>query len=232
MKMEQIPGYPVWIFDGPPVSFFGFAYPTRMTVIALSGGRLWVHSPIHLDKDLRVRIDELGKVAYLVSPNKLHYLFLSEWKEAYPHAEIYASPGLRRRRKRVSFDHDLADAPPSEWAGEIDQVIVHGSWAMGEVEFFHCASKSLILTDLIQKLDPTKYGRVARLLMKADNLCAPDGQAPREWRWTFFGNRNKVRHAVHKMLDWNPDRVVIAHGEWCRSNGNEFLRDGFRWVLG
>ena len=113
-KLEQIPGYPVWIVDGGPVSFFGFTYPTRMTLIRLSGDRLWVHSPICLDDDLRARIEALGKVTYLVSPNKLHHLFLSAWKERYPEADVYASPGLRRHRRNyilitisVSFRHRI-----------------------------------------------------------------------------------------------------------------------------
>jgi hypothetical protein len=64
-------------------------------------------------------------------------LYLAEWKAAYPQARLFAPPGLRRRRRDLPFDADLADAPNRGWAGDIDQVLFAGSFAMTEVVFFH-----------------------------------------------------------------------------------------------
>lgn len=36
----------IWIADGASVSFFGFPYPTRMTIVRLADGSLWVRSRI------------------------------------------------------------------------------------------------------------------------------------------------------------------------------------------
>ena len=36
----------VWIIDGPPVRDMGFMFTTRMTVVKLSDGSLWVNSPV------------------------------------------------------------------------------------------------------------------------------------------------------------------------------------------
>ena len=104
-------GPEIWIVDGPVVSFHGFPYPTRMAVIRLSDGTLFVWSPIALSQPLRDALDALGPVGHLVSPNALHHLFLGEWKSAYPAARLYAPPGLRRKRKDLSFDAELGDAP-------------------------------------------------------------------------------------------------------------------------
>jgi hypothetical protein len=38
----------IWVADGASVLFFGFPYPTRMTVVRLADGSLWVCSPIAL----------------------------------------------------------------------------------------------------------------------------------------------------------------------------------------
>lgn len=141
-------GNAIWIGDGPIVSFFGFEYPTRTVVIRLSGGGLFVWSPIKLSAELKREVDQLGPVRFLVSPNRLHHLFLAEWKAAYPRARLYASPGLRRKCKDLAFDADLADRPDVEWVAEIDQVPLRGS-TLTEVEFFHHASRTAIFADLI-----------------------------------------------------------------------------------
>ena len=53
------------------------------------------------------------------------------------------------------------------WAGDIDQVLFRGSFAMTEAVFFHRASRTAIFADLIQNLprDLVKGGRgvLARL---------------------------------------------------------------------
>lgn len=76
----------LWIADGNCVSFYGFAYPTRSAIVRLSNGDLWVWSPIELTPDLQQSVDALGPVRHLISPNKLHHLYLQDWKAAYPEA--------------------------------------------------------------------------------------------------------------------------------------------------
>jgi hypothetical protein len=152
-------GPEIWIADGPVTSFYGFPYPTRMVVIRLSDGGLFVWSPVALSDSLRVAIDVLGPVRHLVSPNALHHLFLGEWKSGYPAARLYASPRLRRKRKDLTFDAELGDAPEPEWAADIDQVVVHGSFALTEVVFFHHSSHTALFADLIQNLPRDWFAR-------------------------------------------------------------------------
>jgi hypothetical protein len=42
----------IYSADGPTVPFFGFPYPTRMAVVQLSEGSLWVWSPVALTDEL------------------------------------------------------------------------------------------------------------------------------------------------------------------------------------
>ena len=64
---------------------------------------LWVWSPIHLDPQLRDEVEALGKPAHLVSPNKIHHLFLGEWKAAYPGAKLWGLPAVARKRRDLEL---------------------------------------------------------------------------------------------------------------------------------
>ena len=85
MVLKEI-SHNLWIHDGETVSFLGLPYSTRMTVIKLEQNRLWIYSPTALVPELKAAIDNLGEVSYLITPNKLHYLFLPQWAAAYPQA--------------------------------------------------------------------------------------------------------------------------------------------------
>jgi len=205
----------IWIAEGPSVPFLGVPYPTRMTLVRLSDGGLWLCSPIELTDELADAVQALGPVQHLVSPNKIHHLFLGQWAQAWPEAKLWASPGLARRRRDLSFHGELGDAAEPAWESDIDQLIFRGSFAMEEVVFFHRISRSAIITDLVQKFDPATLRGWRGLLMRLDGLVGPEGSTPREWRLTFW-NRRAAREALRKMLGWNPQRLIIAHGRWVR----------------
>jgi hypothetical protein len=178
-RLEAI-GDSIWIADGAVVSFFGLPFPTRMAVVRLDSGDLWVWSPVALDEQLRAEVDALGPVSHLVSPNKLHHLYLGQWAQAWPAARIYASPGLARRRRDLSFAAELHDEPEPAWAGQIDQVIVRGSVMLSEVVFFHRRSSTCLVCDLVQRLAPeSQTGWKGRLMRWLGVVGAPRRHAAR-----------------------------------------------------
>jgi Domain of unknown function (DUF4336) len=222
-------GTGIWVAEGPVVSFFGFAYPTRMALIKLSDGGLLVWSPVELSPALKDEIAALGPVRCLVSPNRLHHLFLPQWKSTYPQARLYASPGLRKKRKDIAFDAELGDRPEPEWEMDIDQVAMRGSF-LTEVEFFHRASRTAIFTDLIQNFPPDWFKGWRGVVARLDGICAPHPGAPREWRASFL-NRRAARAALARILAWPIERVLIAHGDPVTTNGAAFVRQAFGWLL-
>jgi len=229
--MLQAFGADIWIAEGAPVSFYGFAYPTRMAIVRLRSGDLFVWSPIALSDALRGEVDALGAVRYVVSPNKLHHIFLNAWKQAYPDAELYAPPGLRKKRKDIAFHEDLGDAPPQAWAGEIDQAIVHGSFFLTEVVFFHCESRTVLFADLIQNFAPGWFRGWKGVLARLDGITASDPGAPREWRASFV-DRRAARAALDRILSWPSARLIIAHGDLPSGDANAFISKVFAWLLG
>lgn len=228
MVLEAI-GDGIWIAEGPAVPFLGIPYPTRATLVRLPGGGLWVCSPIPLCDALEAEVSALGAVQELVAPNKIHHLFLQEWKRRWPSARLHAPPGLARKRPELSFDGQLSDAPDGAWAGCIDQVIFRGSLAMDEVVFFHRRSRTAIFTDLIQRFEPSAAQGWRGWLLRLDGLVGPEGSTPREWRLSFVARR-RARRARDAVLAFDPERVVIAHGTWIRARGREEIAKALRWM--
>ena len=234
LQLQEI-GPDIWIVDGP-VLHWGYGipvewpFPTRMTVVRLPGGGLWVHSPVKPDEPLLAAIDALGPVRHLVSPNLIHHVSIGAWAARYPKARTWASPGVRKR-STVAFTDDLGDTPPQEWAGTIDQRIARGSRILEEVVFFHPASRTLILTDLIENFEKQRlHGRLAGFMYRLIGVMAPDGRAPRDLRATFRGRHDRLRPVIDWMIACDPKQVVIAHGKWFREEGANVIRRAFDWV--
>ncbi len=222
-------GPSLYVAEGPTVSFYGFPYPTRMAVVLLSGGGVWVWSPIALTDKLASSIETIGPVRHIVSPNKIHHLFLQEWANRWPDARLYAPPGLARRMPEVHFHAELRDEPESVWLADIDQVIFRGSLAMEEVVFFHRASRTAIICDLIQRHEREKMSGWKGKLMQLDGLVGVQGSTPREWRASFL-RRGPARAARQKVLDWSPDQLLIAHGECAQAGATEIIRKSLSWI--
>jgi hypothetical protein len=219
----------IWIADGPTVATAGFRYPTRMAVIRLSDGALFVWSPIALSGEVRAAVDALGPVRHIVAPNALHHLFLGDWRAAYPDARLHAPPGLRERRKDILFDEDLDDAPHPDWSGEIDQIVVRGNVITTEVVFFHRKSRTAIFADLIQHFEPGWFKGWRALVAKLDLMTAAEPAVPRKFRLTFI-NRGLARTALGRILTWPAEKVLMAHGAPIESGGRAFIARAFAWL--
>jgi hypothetical protein len=222
-------GPSLYVAEGPTVSFFGFPYPTRMAIARLEDGGLWVWSPIALRSELERAVEAIGPVRHIVSPNKLHHLFLKEWKERWPNARLHAPPGLVRRRPELRFDAELGDEADPAWAADLDQVIFRGSIAMAEVVFFHRPSRAAIFGDLVQRHDPARIRGLSGMLMRLDGLVGESGSTPREWRASFW-RRRPARAARARVLAWEPERLVIAHGECAKENATRILSRALAWL--
>ncbi len=228
--MKRI-GERLWLYDGETVNFFGLPYSTRMTVIKLGDQRLWIHSPIRLNAAVQEEVNRLGKVRYLIAPNKLHHLFLPQWQAAYPDAESYAAPGLSAKRPDIRFTKELCATAETAWQDDIRQTVFGGSPLMEEVVFFHVPSKTLILTDLIENFSPVVFNRWQRLLAGLTGIIAPYGKMPLDLRLSFIFGKKQAGKALATMLAWQPNNIVLAHGECVFGDGVRFLRRSFSWLV-
>ncbi len=225
----------LWIVDGPEVRmrYFGLRLPftTRMTLVRLPDGRLWVHSPTDLTADLRRDVQALGPVGFLISPNRLHTTWLAAWRRAWPEAVtagVAADPAWDGTR--LDVDVDLGGAGPFPWRATIAQLLVPGDM-FSETVFFHIPSRSLILTDLIENFERDRITcRWLRWLLRLTGPLDPHGTAPPDMRLTFRRHRPALRAALARMRGWAPERILLAHGKWYPTNGTAELERAFRWV--
>ncbi len=226
--MLQPFGVDIWLGQGPVVTAVaGFHYPTRMVVIRLSGGDLWVCSPVPLTSDLRAAMDALGTVRFLVAPNAFHHLSLLEWAQAYPQARVFGAPGLAKKRRDIRFDETLGTTPPSCWSGQMDQLIFPNRLA-AEVVFFHRPSGTVIFTDLLQQMPPGWYSGWRAIIARLDLMTAPEPAVPRKFRLATPQEPGEV--ALKTLRAWPATQVVMAHGIPVTSDAPAFLERAFGWL--
>lgn len=229
--MLQPFGPDIWLCDGPAVTgAAGFRFPTRMIVIKLpDGGGLWVWSPVSVSKDLKADIDALGPVRHLIAPNSLHHTFLAEWARAYPNAIVHAAPGLTETVAETQIHAQLGDAPDPAWSGVIDQVCVPGNRITTEVVFFHKTSCTTIVTDWVQHIPQGWYRGWRAMVARLDLMSASEPSVPRKFRLATR-EQSAAQQAVQRILSWDTERLVFAHGAPQSSGGHKTLRRAFRWL--
>lgn len=217
----------LWIADRPQ-AFLGWPVGTRMTVMRLTGGRLLLHSAVELDAGLRAELDALGRVAFVVAPNRVHHLYAGHVARSYPDARLWIGPGLERKRPDLVYEAILDDEAPVEWRGEVDQVFFRGRPYENEVVFFHRASRTLILCDLAFNFGP-RTATSTRWLMKLLRSYGRFG--PSKLDPLLIRDRRAARASLERILAWDFDRVVVAHGDVQEQGGHALLRDGYGWLL-
>lgn len=224
----------IWIADGGWIRFYGLPFPTRMTVIRLGDGGIWVHSPIADAAGLADAVAALGPVRHLIAPNWIHYAWLPDWQMRFPGATAWGCPGVSERAKSrgvaLRLDHVLGNAPPPDWTGQIDQRLAESA-LHSEVVFFHRASRTLVLTDLIENFEPAKVPWWMRPLIRLGGVSDPHGGVPREIAASFRRRPGHLRELVAAMIGWAPERVIMAHGRYYAQDGTAELRRAFRAYL-
>jgi hypothetical protein len=217
----------IWIAERPQ-RFYGLEVGTRMTVIRLGDGSLLLHSPVLLDPELRRELDAIGRVCFTVAPNRVHHLHAGEVAGAYPGARLWVAPGLARKRPDLVFAGVLGDEAPAEWKEEVDQVFFRGRPYENEVVFLHRASRTLIMCDLAFNFGP-RAAASTRLLMRLLRSYGRFGPSTLD-PW-LIRDRQAARQSLERILAWDFDRVVVAHGDVLESGGRDALRQGYSWLL-
>jgi hypothetical protein len=223
---------PLWIVDSGPITALGLKLPIRMTVVRLSSGDLFLHSPTRFTAELARELNALGPVRHLVAPTIAHWSYLQEWQQAYPDAVTWAVPGLRDRaqvrQSGVRIDEDLGPEAPPAWADDMVQGVVAGGRGFREVYFFEKRSRTLLLADLIENLEPAKLFPVTRLAMRA--VRATRNTTALHVRAVLRLGGAEAASSIRAMNALSPDHVIFAHGRCLDENGAHRLRDAFAWL--
>ena len=222
----------IWIVEYPvrygAIDLFG-----RMTIVKLASGELIIHDPCDIDESLMHEINAIGEVKYIIAPGSFHHLFVRQFQQKYPNAETFVCPGLERKRPDIKFEWILGNKPDHRWEGGLEQVLVQGPRIIWEVAFFHKPSKTLILVDLLENIGDDYQHPASLYLQFWWKLIFRMWNRPKaapEYQMAW-GRKDVVRQSLEKIIAWQADRVILAHGELIEGNVTQILRTAWRKVL-
>jgi hypothetical protein len=208
-------------------TFWGVETGTRTTIVRLGDGSLFVHCPVALDPELKNEIDALGDVRAVVAPSLFHHLYVGQWIDAYPRATFWACPGLRDKRPDLKWTGTLEGGPLRDWESDLDQAPLTARFER-EIVFFHRKSKTLLCADALLNLSkhPARLTRAVAFLMQ--------NNAPGKGWMERFAVRDHAlgRRQIDRILEWDTDAILLAHGEPVRRDGRAIVRDAYAWLRG
>jgi hypothetical protein len=217
----------LWVAEAPFRLLGMFPIGVRMTVVRLPAGGLWLSSPVPLSPELSAALDAVGRVRFIVAPNRFHHLFVRPWCAAYPDAALYGAPGLADKRRDLTFLEVLAATAPPEWGEAIVPLVLAGSPMMNEVLFVHRPSRTLVVTDLFANFPATASG-LGGLYARAQGTRGRFA-TPRTVR-SVTRDRAAFHASAERLLAEDFDRVIVAHGDLLECGGKEAVRQALAWA--
>jgi hypothetical protein len=197
-----------------------------MTVVRLATGGLWVHSPIDPHPELVAELSSLGEVRFVVAPNKSHHLFFLQFVQAFPGAIGFVAPGLTEKRPELG-DFELLGSDQANWEPDLRSFEIEGLPLLRETVWFHQATGTLILTDLLFCIghDTRGVGALAARLLGVYERVAMS-------RTMKMLTKDKValRRSVAALKDLNLQRIVLAHDQIIEDDPGRRLDEALRWL--
>ncbi len=222
-------GDDLWVMDGPTaIDFLVLPYPTRMTVARLDDGGLWIASPVPCSySDLR-KVVALGPVRHLVAPTPRHRWRLESWHTLFPDAALWSCKvGPATLGGRSLPTEVLVDVAPPAWAGQLDQARYPGR-GFEEITFLHRKSGTLLLEDIVQAHPLQEKNALLNALVRFGGVSG-EGGVPRDIR--ALTRTPEARRWAERVLSWDFDQLVMAHGPIIRSDAKVWVTRAFDWLL-
>lgn len=224
MTLECIVPNAVWHAQHP-LKFGPISLTTRMTVVRLRDGSLWMHSPVSPTEELVAALQSIGRVRYVVAPNKSHHLFFLEFLKAFPTAQGFIAEGLESKRA------DLAGFPhiprPTPWSTELEDFFIAGLPILNETAWFHGDTGTLILTDLLFCFSDANGG-LTRLISKLLGVHETLGMS--RTMKLAIRSRQEFARSVLPLLSLPVQRVIVAHDQIVDDQPVNRLAQAFAWL--
>lgn len=224
----------IWVAEQPQ-QYFGLSVGTRMTVIRLTNGEIAVISPIQPSDGIRQQLSEMGVVKHIIAPNLYHYLFATEFKAFYPDALLWAVPGLDTKQPELPIDRVIEETTILQWPGlewlpfsGFRTISMGGFDSLNECIFFHQASRTMVLTDAAFNFDqhfPLATCLVTKVLGGYKSL------SPSWLEKIATTDKTTLKKSVERLLNWDFERVIMAHGSIVERGGKEKFKQGYDWFL-
>lgn len=198
-----------------------------MTVIKTPDG-LVLHSPIRIDDALALELEALGTPRTIIAPNLFHHMFAAGAAERFSEAKVYGPEKLAKKNLKLANLTPLegVDAP---WTKHLEPIPIEGVPSLCEFAFFHGASGTLLVTDLVFNV-PKADGWISKLYLRwSDALGKP--MQTKVWR-LITKDRQALAETIEHLLDRDIQRIVVGHGDVIEDDAKEKLRDACAWLWG
>jgi hypothetical protein len=184
--------------------------PTRMGIVRLSDGSLWIWSPLPPTPALLDALATLGPVRSVLAPSTLHHLWAAEFVAAVAAPELWAAPGVAAKNATLRAAPVLHDDAKPSWADELAWVNLGPLGGFVEVLCYHHATRTLFIADLGFHLD----GMSRRLDRWYWSLYGSYGRLAPAFIMRMFLRRDRaaVRRALRIAAEWPFERIFVAHG--------------------
>ena len=198
----------------------GVGVSSRMTVVELPDGKLWIHSPIPPNKTIRAQLDAIGCVHTVIVPNRSHQLFLGDFLTHYPDVTIYGPADVFISRAGHA-GYNTLDADASEnWSPTLKFWVFDGIPKIEESIWFHTISSTLIITDLCQNWSgelPLSAYIYAKLNGVSGTLSVP-----RIVRY-MVSDKSAAAASVDQILKLPISRIVLGHNSIIETEARKQL---------
>lgn len=228
-------GNNIWVAE-QALKYWGLEVGSRMTVIRLTNNELIIISPIELNKTMIDNLNVIGEVTYIIAPNLYHHLFIRKFKSIYPTAQLWVPPEFTAKIPSLAVDKVMSDGG-GNILNEVDYLLFEGfrifeltgAATLNEFVFFHRDSQTLVLTDTAFHFDGNftfKTQWVAKLLGIYGKVT------PSPLEKIASKDVDKLELAIKNILNWDFQKIIMAHGSIIKENGKNILKAGYERFLG
>ncbi|KAJ7033149.1 hypothetical protein C8F04DRAFT_631126 [Mycena alexandri] len=214
-------------FSKPFTRFHILPFGGRSTAVRLSTGDVWVLASTPLTPDTKAAIDNLGPVKWIMGADAVHHLFLAQFKQAYPNAKVIGVEALVAKKEAEGWKLDGAygaDAPDTKYGFEEEiSACYFSGFANKDVAWFHIASKTLIVADLLFNLPGTEQYSKSKSSSKVPlfSKLDPWGSVHKHFVWGQGKDKAAMTRDAKTVLGWAPERAIMCHGDVIETGATE-----------
>jgi hypothetical protein len=189
-----------------PLSLIGAQLGRRVTIIRLASGKLIIHSTGPFSGQDIGAIKALGAPAWLIDVTLNHDTFADIGRAAFPEVPYGVPDGFIH----IDGERFSLNTPPPEWGDEFQIREVEGMPRVREYACFHSPSRTLIIADLVFNFECCSAW-TRQFFRWAGGIKEYPGMS-RLFR-AMIKDRTAFNRSIEKILAWDFDRLVVAHGQ-------------------